>query len=261
MTTQPGHQPPNPAWAVIAPDGTLTWHPATATPTVEETVGGRHGALDKATITGPLRLLASDVAAVFPGDYPENPVARDVLLVMSAGRIRQQWRGHVAITHYEQDGHTGELLWPGPLSAADMTAIRKLVTEAGGRETQPTSVTEYPSLEAFYAARPARDRRRSPEADYGVHWQAGGRAFPTWRVSYIKHTGEVYAARNDGGPVRVLGVVPPDPDHRFDPGGNIDGPTYYEKLNRVLEGWADPGVTGHDLAWITRRLAAHGYAR
>ena len=44
--------------------------------------------------------------------------------------------------------------------------------------------------EEFYSDNPAR--RRSPETDYGVHWKLEG--WPnSWRVSYVRDTGEVYA--------------------------------------------------------------------
>lgn len=77
--------------------------------------------------------------------------------------------------------------------------------------------TEYPSLEAFYAGRP--ERARSGEADYGVHWRAGGRDWPRWRVSYVQATGEVYAFEQAAkSRVRVLGVIPPD-DPADDPRG------------------------------------------
>ena len=36
-------------------------------------------------------------------------------------------------------------------------------------------------------------RRRSGELDFGCHWRLNGQAFPTWRVSWIEETGELYA--------------------------------------------------------------------
>lgn len=99
------------------------------------------------------------------------------------------------------------------------------------------------SIEAFYAA---DDRRRlSGEADYGVHWRQDPRQpWPTWRVSYIRDTGEVYAAA-PGGPVELLGTVPPD-----------DQPHYYATLDAILEGWPDAHRQGLD--WVRGRLAAAG---
>lgn len=116
---------------------------------------------------------------------------------------------------------------------------------------------EFTTIEEFYDDRP--ERRRSPESDYGVHWRDEEFGYwPQWRVSYIQATGEVYAVRllgNPAGPVRVLGVVKPDPDTRYQPGGDLNGPTYYRTLDGILDGWADPDVSGHDLAWVGRRLS------
>ena len=124
--------------------------------------------------------------------------------------------------------------------------------------------SEYVSLKAFYADRPERDK--SPESDYGVHWHANGRDWPSYRVSYVQATGEVYAVERGAGPVRVLGVVQPDPDERFASKDEVGGiawsdrhrrGTYYDTLDKILDGWADPGVSGFDLAWIERKLASY----
>ena len=46
--------------------------------------------------------------------------------------------------------------------------------------------------------------RFSPEADYGVHWKLEG--WPnSWRVSYVRDTGEVYAVQQ--GPISS-GILP-----------------------------------------------------
>jgi hypothetical protein len=120
----------------------------------------------------------------------------------------------------------------------------------------PREVTEYATLTEFYIARP--DCLRSPEADYGVHWREAGRRGHTWRVSYVQATGEIYAVQLGNGPVKILGVVEPDPDTRTP--GFSGGLTYYRTLDRILDGWADPDVSGFDLAWITRRLQDTGAA-
>ena len=130
-----------PAWAVISPGGELAWYPLTATGEVEALVsGGRAlGALDTATVTlgGPLRVLASDVALLFPEDYPFNPVAARALDVLSGGRLSQPWRGHVALVEYEQDtgpGSIGEWLWPCEMSPGWAQRVTEAVIAAGGRE-------------------------------------------------------------------------------------------------------------------------------
>ena len=116
---------------------------------------------------------------------------------------------------------------------------------------------EYASLEAFYDDQPRR--RASGEADYGVHWHVHRRCrFPLWRVSYIQATGEVYAVQQHGAcPVRVLGIIPPDPVEPRDQLLYYRN-TYYRTLDKILEGWAEPDVSGFDLAWVERKLA--GYA-
>ena len=109
----------------------------------------------------------------------------------------------------------------------------------------PANNKNYESLDAFYDDVPGR--RRSGEADYGVGWTKGGRRWPYWRVSYVHATGEVYAVEVTltGGPVEVLGVVPPDED---------DGwrRTYYRTLDRLLDGWADEPHRSID--WVRDRL-------
>lgn len=50
----------------------------------------------------------------------------------------------------------------------------------------------------FQAWKNAPERRRSPEVDFGVWWtRRDGLAEPTWRISWIEQTGELYAVRND----------------------------------------------------------------
>jgi len=102
-------------------------------------------------------------------------------------------------------------------------------------------MTEYPSLEAFYAA--DERRRRSEEADYGVWWvERGDQRWPTWRVSYIKATGEVYALElGQTGRVKLLGAYPPD-----------EGDIYYRSLDQVLVGWAE--APRRYLSWVVERL-------
>jgi hypothetical protein len=119
------------------------------------------------------------------------------------------------------------------------------------------TATEFPSLEAFYNDRPPAERRYSPEADYGVHWHDSDRTWPSWRVSYVKATGEVCAVElRSPFRVRVLGVIPAD-NPAEDPGRHGGGwGRYYFTLDAILDGWADPDVSGHDLAWIERKLAS-----
>jgi hypothetical protein len=109
---------------------------------------------------------------------------------------------------------------------------------------------EWPDLEAFWLD--DIRRWRSMEADFGVHWHEGTRRWPLWRVSHLQATGELIAVCQRGspaGPGRLVAGVPTDPCQ--------PGRVWYRTLDALLEGWAEPD-TGHDLAWITRRLAARG---
>jgi len=119
-------------WAVISPSGELAWYPRTATAEVERIVSGDYapGALDRAFVTGPVRVLASDIALAVPERYEPNPVAQRVITSLSGGRIVQPWRGHIALTQYEQDGTTGEWLWPGEMDAKWARHIKHLVAIA-----------------------------------------------------------------------------------------------------------------------------------
>lgn len=109
---------------------------------------------------------------------------------------------------------------------------------------------EWPTMEAFWLD--DIRRWRSMESDYGVHWHDGLRRWPTWRVSHLQDTGELIAVcqRSGLGPVRLIAVVPSDP---VEP-----GEAWYRTLEAILDGYADPAVTNHDLAWFARRLAARG---
>jgi len=115
---------------------------------------------------------------------------------------------------------------------------------------------EYPTLSAFYSARP--ERRRSPEIDRGLDWRDGEPSRARWRVSYLQATREIYAVRMTGGipgPVRLLGAIPVGP-------GTVPRPDRYyrQALDQALEGWEDPAISGNDLAWVERQLAAARFA-
>jgi len=126
------------AWAVITPDGELTWYPLTAEHDVEALVGGpvAPGALDTATVAlagaaippgrGPLKVLASDIALLFD-QYESNPLAETVLRVLSGGRLQQRWAGVVALVEYEVDPDTREVLWPGEMCPEWAEAIEAAV--------------------------------------------------------------------------------------------------------------------------------------
>ena len=145
----------------------------------------------------------------------------------------------------------------------------------------------FKNVEEFYSENSAR--RRSPEADYGVHWKLEG--WPnSFRVSYVRDTGEIYAVQQgpmqsgilptgeiiiangpeatrpeatspeaarpettgpEEGPVLLLGHFPWQP-------GDLEkaGPrnVYYRGLEKLLEGWPERSVQPNGLVWIIEKL-------
>jgi hypothetical protein len=81
-------------------------------------------------VNGPLRVLASDVALLAPEHYPPNPVAQRAITILSGLRIRQPWRGHVALVQYDRDEETREWLWPGDMAPAWVERVTQAVREA-----------------------------------------------------------------------------------------------------------------------------------
>ena len=127
------------AYAVITPAGELSWYPLERVRDVEAMVGGpvAPGALATVTVSntrgrGPLKCLASDIGALFPTDYPINPVAGLVLIALSQGRLDQAWHGSVALVEYEADPGTGEVLWPGEMSPPWVDVVNALVRRVHG---------------------------------------------------------------------------------------------------------------------------------
>jgi hypothetical protein len=127
------------------------------------------------------------------------------------------------------------------------------------------AVQTFSNIEDFYNDNP--DRRRSPEADYGVHWRLEGWR-GSWRVSYIQNTGEVYAVHlgpyqagtlptgdtligtgHGNGPVLLLGAFPVDEERSL-------RDVFYRSLEAHLEGWPRMCTTPHGLAWVMERMQA-----
>ena len=122
------------AWAVITPAGELAWYPLAREADVRAIVGGRFGALDTSTLNPyeslARKVLASDVGAVYPDEFPANPLARRVITALSASYRTQAWHGAVALVEYETDGP--EVLWPGEMSTHWAERITAAVAEAAG---------------------------------------------------------------------------------------------------------------------------------
>ena len=135
----------------------------------------------------------------------------------------------------------------------------------------------FKKVEEFYSNNSAR--RRSPEADYGVHWKLEG--WPnSWRVSYVRDTGEIYAVQQgpmrsgilptgeiiiatsleatrpeangpEEGPVLLLGHFPWQPGD-LEKAGPRD--VYYRGLEKLLEGWPERCVQPNGLVWVIEKL-------
>ena len=125
----------------------------------------------------------------------------------------------------------------------------------------------FKNVEEFYSDNSAR--RRSPEADYGVHWKLDG--WPnSWRASYVRDTGEIYAVHQgpiqtgilptgeiiianglEEGPVLLLGHFPWQPSNLEEAGPHD---VYYRGLEHHLEGWPERCVQPNGLAWVIEKL-------
>ncbi len=97
----------------------------------------------------------------------------------------------------------------------------------------------WPDESAFLAADPRR--RSSDEVDLGATWRAAG-SDATWRVAWLRETGELYAVRTDsltgsGSSPTVLAVVPDE-----------------VALDALLDGWRDARGREDGLAWLDARL-------
>lgn len=74
-------------------------------------------------------------------------------------------------------------------------------------------------------------RERSPELDFGVLWRRLEQTWPTYRISWIQNTGELYAVQNTDLPDSsrtcvVLGVFKTKDD-----------------VEKAMKGWTEPGFT------------------
>ena len=85
-------------------------------------------------------------------------------------------------------------------------------------------------------------RRRSDEVDLGGTWREPG-CNDTWRLAWLRDTGELYLCRNDSlvgaaTDVSVLAVVPDE--------GALDA---------LLDGWRAARWSEDGLTWLAHRLA------
>lgn len=81
-------------------------------------------------------------------------------------------------------------------------------------------------------------RARSREIDFGVWWRDGSN-LPTYRVSWIETTGEIYAIEQGtkNAHVEILGVI-----------------TNETEVESRLEGWTQACGRINSLSWVRRRI-------
>jgi len=104
------------------------------------------------------------------------------------------------------------------------------------------------SKEEFYKN---KERKYSRELDYGVHWR-DGQSWPTYRVTWVEATGEVYAIANDEEMVEILGVVKESKtlDEIEKAGGGYND----LRIEKLLSGWANVCGQPNSLDWIRSKL-------
>ena len=187
------------------------------------------------TLTAAAQALGYKVAE--HGPYPERPSDLNLDIEGYGELLEASFRRHPQTQYWR---------FAGGFRHVGVTGDKYPTLRAFLAILPPGDIAEFPSVDAFHDDRP--DRRYSREADYGTGWYHGPRS-PVWRVSYIQATGEVYACCASTGLVKVLGVVPADPAG--------PGECFYLTLEKVLDGYADPDVTGHQLMWVRRRIAGY----
>lgn len=96
----------------------------------------------------------------------------------------------------------------------------------------------WPDEHAFLGADDRR--RRSDEVDLGATWRAAGTS-DTWRLAWLRDTGELYLCRNDslvgGSSVEVLALL-----------------TDEAAVDDLLDGWRAARHEEDGLAWLDGRV-------
>ena len=117
-----------------------------------------------------------------------------------------------------------------------------------------TDCKVFQDVETFYAD--DERRRRSPEWDYGVHWQDGVTDWPRYRVSWVVETGDLYAVKPGVNGVLLLGNVPKVGEYPYTRTPGYNAWTVFKNMQpieQVLAGWAEEPV--QSLEWVLYRLA------
>jgi hypothetical protein len=80
-----------------------------------------------------------------------------------------------------------------------------------------------------------KKRERSPELDFGVWWR-DGKVWPTYRVTWIENTGEIYT--ECGGDIEILGVLM----------------VSRKEIEKILKGWAKACGELYSLDWLRKKI-------
>lgn len=86
-------------------------------------------------------------------------------------------------------------------------------------------------------------RKHSPEVDYGVWWR-DGQAYPTYRVSFIVDTGELYAIDVNEKSVEILAIFTEFGLEKY------DDEARKKFVESVMAGWAEKCGDIDSLEWV-----------
>lgn len=114
-------------------------------------------------------------------------------------------------------------------------------------------MSAYANLEEFYGT--DRRRLRSPEIDFGVWWRWNRQIF---RLTYVEATGELIAVQLTPPELAVYpfgwGVIAGEPARILTLGIVPD----LDRVEELLDGWADVCGQPDSLAWVAERVLAAG---
>jgi hypothetical protein len=184
-------------------------------------------------------LTAGDVAWLHAAVNHPDPAAWRAAAGLTVGKGLTLWQACREVEPWLAKRYADTEDIPiGPISPAIIVAALRHATDTTAQHQQRALQRSWPSLRAYYKDDPVREG--SPERDYGEMWTADGdrAGWPRWRVSYVTLTGEVYSLRLAAdGLVVVVGIA-----------------YCRDDADQKLGGWADPDISGHDLAWAFHRF-------
>lgn len=117
----------------------------------------------------------------------------------------------------------------------------------------------FENIAAFYMGRTGE---HSGEMDFGVWWTDGEARWPSYRVSVVHATGDVYAINTTraSGVVLLLGTVAHNGNDRCPIDGPCTDDCAYRAAEAALVGWTDHIHELGSLRWVRARLRDYGRA-